>query len=54
MTTLAEAGATLLPANPGFYHRPQSVEQVVDFIVARALDHLGIPHALMTRWGERG
>lgn len=52
MTTLAEAGATLLPANPGFYHRPQSVEQVVDFIVARVLDHLGIPQSLMTRWGE--
>ena len=51
MTRLAEAGATLLPANPGFYHRPQSVEQVVDFIVARILDHLGVPHSLMRPWG---
>ena len=52
MTLLAEAGATILPANPGFYHRPQSVDQVVDFIVARVLDHLGVPHGLMARWGE--
>ena len=51
MTTLAEAGATILPANPGFYHRPESVEQVVDFIVARVLDHLGIAHDLMRPWG---
>lgn len=51
MTRLAEAGATLLPANPGFYHRPQSVDQVVDFIVARILDHLGVPHGLMRPWG---
>ncbi|MBU1666192.1 MAG: UbiX family flavin prenyltransferase [Gammaproteobacteria bacterium] len=51
MTTLAEAGATILPANPGFYHRPSSVEQVVDFIVARVLDHLGIAHELMKPWG---
>ena len=52
MTRLAEAGATLLPANPGFYHRPQSVAQVVDFIVARILDQLAVPHELMARWGE--
>ncbi|MDO9226544.1 MAG: flavin prenyltransferase UbiX [Pseudomonadota bacterium] len=51
MTTLAEAGATILAANPGFYHRPTSVEQVVDFIVARILDHLGIAHELMQPWG---
>jgi 4-hydroxy-3-polyprenylbenzoate decarboxylase len=53
MTALAEAGATILPANPGFYHRPASVEQVVDFIVARILDHLAIPHDLMQPWGAR-
>jgi 4-hydroxy-3-polyprenylbenzoate decarboxylase len=52
MTQLAEAGATILPANPGFYHHPDSVAQVVDFIVARILDQLGVPHALMARWGE--
>jgi len=54
MTQLAEAGATILPANPGFYHRPQSVEAVVDFIVARVLDQIGVPHRLMQRWGEVG
>lgn len=51
MTALAEAGATILPANPGFYHRPQNVEQVIDFIVARVLDQLGIAHDLIPRWG---
>jgi len=51
MTALAEAGATILPANPGFYHRPAGVEQVVDFIVARILDHLGIAHELIKPWG---
>jgi flavin prenyltransferase len=52
MLRLAHAGAVILPANPGFYHRPQSVEQVIDFVVARVLDHLGIEHQLMPRWGE--
>jgi 4-hydroxy-3-polyprenylbenzoate decarboxylase len=51
MLKLARAGAIILPANPGFYHRPQSVDEVVDFIVARILDHLGIEHKLMARWG---
>ena len=46
------AGATILPANPSFYTRPQTVEQVVDTVVARVLDHLGVPHALASRWGE--
>jgi 4-hydroxy-3-polyprenylbenzoate decarboxylase len=52
MTALAEAGATILPANPGFYHRPQNIEQVIDFIVARVLDQLAIEHRLMARWGD--
>ena len=52
MTALAEAGATILPANPGFYHRPESVQGVVDFVVARVLDQLGVEHTLMARWGE--
>ncbi len=46
------AGATILPANPGFYTRPQTVEQVIDTVVARVLDHLGIPHQLAPRWRE--
>jgi 4-hydroxy-3-polyprenylbenzoate decarboxylase len=52
MLRLARAGALMLPANPGFYHRPQRVEDLVDFIVARVLDHLGIEQSLMQRWGE--
>ena len=51
---LLQAGATILPANPSFYTRPQNVEQVVDTVVARVLDHLGIPNRLMPRWaGEK-
>jgi 4-hydroxy-3-polyprenylbenzoate decarboxylase len=52
MLRLARAGAVILPANPGFYHRPETVQQVVDFVVARILDQLAVPHALMRRWGE--
>ena len=52
MLRLAQAGAVILPPNPGFYHQPQSVEALVDFIVARILDHLAVPHALMQRWGR--
>lgn len=52
MLKLAHAGAVILPANPGFYHRPQSVAAVVDFIVARVLDQIGVEHTLMRRWGE--
>lgn len=46
------AGATLLPANPSYYTRPTTVEAVVDTVVARVLDHIGIPHALVSRWRE--
>ena len=52
MTRLARMQAVILPANPGFYHRPQKIEELVDFIVARILDHLQIEHQLMARWGE--
>jgi len=51
MLRLARAGAVILPANPGFYHHPKSVHDIVDFIVARVLDQLGVPHQLMARWG---
>jgi 4-hydroxy-3-polyprenylbenzoate decarboxylase len=54
MLRLDRAGALILPANPGFYHRPRSVEDVVDFVVARVLDHLGIAHTLVARWGGPG
>ncbi len=46
------AGAILLPANPSFYHNPKTIEDVVDTVVARVLDHLGVPHALSPRWQE--
>ena len=46
------AGAILLPANPSFYTRPTTVEQVVDTVVARVLDHLGLPQDLAARWKE--
>lgn len=52
MLRLARAGAVILPPNPGFYHHPQSVGDLVDFVVARILDRIGVPHTLMTRWGE--
>lgn len=52
MLKLARLGCVILPANPGFYHHPQTVQDVIDFVVARILDHLGIEHELMPRWGE--
>ena len=52
MLRLARAGAVILPPSPGFYHHPQTVADVVDFVVARVLDQLAVPHALMRRWGE--
>jgi 4-hydroxy-3-polyprenylbenzoate decarboxylase len=54
MLRLSRAGATILPANPGFYTGPKSVQDIVDFVVARVLDQLNIPHKLMPRWGEQG
>ena len=52
MLRLARAGAVILPPSPGFYHRPQTVAEVVEFVVARVLDQLAVPHTLMQRWGE--
>ncbi len=52
MLKLARLNVTILPANPGFYHHPQRIEDLVDFIVARILDQLGISHELMPLWGE--
>lgn len=49
---LIHAGAQILPANPSFYTRPQTVEQVVDTVVARVLDHLGVKHNLVARWQD--
>lgn len=51
MLKLAKMGAVMLPANPGFYNKPQSLDDLVDFIVARILDQLHINNALSLRWG---
>jgi 4-hydroxy-3-polyprenylbenzoate decarboxylase len=51
MLRLARAGAIILPANPGFYHHPRDAAGLVDFVVARILDQLGVAHELMPRWG---
>jgi 4-hydroxy-3-polyprenylbenzoate decarboxylase len=55
MTRLTRAGATILPAAPGFYHRPETIADMVDFVVARILDHLEVAHTVGRRWksGER-
>jgi 4-hydroxy-3-polyprenylbenzoate decarboxylase len=52
MLRLTHAGAIVMPAAPGFYHRPSSIDDLVNFIVARVLDHLGVPHRLVARWGS--
>ena len=52
LTRLARAGAVILPPAPGFYGRPASVADLVDFVVARVLDQLGVAHSLGPRWGE--
>ena len=52
MLKLAQAGAVILPPAPGFYDHPQSVGDLVDFVVARVLDQLRVPHSLGPRWGD--
>lgn len=53
MTKLAESGACIMPASPGFYHRPTEIWELANFMVARILDMLGIEHQLLERWGEK-
>ena len=50
---LSQYGAVILPPSPGFYHHPQQIGDLVDFVVARILDQLRIPHTLMRKWGEK-
>lgn len=50
---LSRAGATIMPPNPGFYQHPESIADLVDFVVARILDHLGIEQSLLPRWGHK-
>jgi len=54
MLRVTRAGALVMPAAPGFYHRPSSIDDLVNFIVARVLDHLDIPHSIAKRWGGEG
>lgn len=53
MLKLTRMGAVIMPASPGFYHQPGSVDDLVDFIVARLLDHLGVEQTLVPRWGQK-
>jgi len=52
MLKLSQMGVTIMPANPGFYHQPDTLDDIIDFMVARILDHVGIEHELLARWGE--
>ena len=52
MLRLTHAGAVVLPASPGFYHRPTSIDELVEFVVARVLDHLDVEHTIGRRWGD--
>lgn len=52
MKALADAGAVILPAMPGFYHNPQTISDLVDFVVNRICDQLGVPQELTSRWGN--
>ena len=52
MLRLSRMGVVIMPANPGFYFKPQSVDEIVDFMVARILDQLGVEHEIARRWGE--
>ena len=51
MLKLARLNVTIMPASPGFYHQPKTITDLVDFMVARILDHLDVDHGLMSRWG---
>lgn len=52
MLKLSQMGVTILPASPGFYQKPQTIDDLVDFVVARILNQLGIEQDLLKRWGE--
>ncbi|AMA73576.1 MULTISPECIES: UbiX family flavin prenyltransferase [Aneurinibacillus] len=52
MTKLARAGARIVPAMPGYYHKPKTMDDLIDFVVGKVLDTLDVPHQLFRRWGE--
>lgn len=51
MLKLSRSGVTIMPASPGFYHQPETINDLVNFVVARILDHIGIKQSLVSRWG---
>ena len=51
MLKLSQSGVTIMPASPGFYHQPESIDDLINFVVARILDHMGIKQSLVSRWG---
>ena len=52
MLKLTRMGAVIMPASPGLYHKPESIADMIDFIVARLLDHVGVEQDLIDKWGE--
>jgi 4-hydroxy-3-polyprenylbenzoate decarboxylase len=52
MLKLSRMGVVIMPANPGFYHKPKSIDDIIDFMVARIMDHLELPQELVPTWGE--
>jgi flavin prenyltransferase len=52
MLKLSRMGAVIMPANPGFYNNPERLEDIIDFMVSRILDQLGVENQLSPRWGE--
>ncbi len=52
MLKLSRMGVVIMPANPGFYHQPKSLDDIIDFMVARILDHIGMKQGLLPSWGE--
>ncbi|WP_062046789.1 UbiX family flavin prenyltransferase [Bacillus sp. JCM 19034] len=53
MLKLSKMGVTILPAMPGFYQQPTDINDLIDFVVGKVLDNLGVDHSLFTRWGEK-
>ena len=51
MLSLSQQGVTIMPAAPGFYHQPESINDLIDFMVGRILDHIGVEQTIMPRWG---
>ena len=52
MATVTRAGGVVLPASPSFYSKPDNLDALLDTVIARVLDHVGLPNQLMPRWGE--